>query len=75
MQAQDLDNIRLRFVLALSDGDTATARAILAAALADEEAARDTAARVAPTGIRQPIYILLLVDAMDDCPPTGSATW
>lgn len=68
VQTQDLDNIRLRFVLALSDGDTATARAILAAALADEEAARDTAARVAPTGIRQPIYILLLVDAMDRLP-------
>lgn len=66
VQAGDTDNGELGFVLALARGDDAAADAALATALADEEAARAPGAD--PSAFRQPLYLLLLVDAMDRMP-------
>ena len=69
LQSVDVDNPELGLVLALATGDLAGARALLASALANEEAARDSDARQSTPTIRESVYIVLLADAMDQMPP------
>ncbi|PVX29341.1 hypothetical protein DD559_08425 [Sphingomonas pokkalii] len=68
-QALAMGNDMLRFVSALSRDDSKEVQALLATALAEEEAARDEAARMPSGNFRQPIYILMLAEAMDRLSP------
>lgn len=69
VQAEDVDNTELRFVLALARDDGEAARAQLAVALAQETAARAAEATATTETIREPVYLKLLADAMDRLPP------
>lgn len=66
VQADDTGNGELAFILAVSRNDQPAAAAMLATALADEEAARAPGAEA--SSFRQPLYLLLLTDAMDRLP-------
>lgn len=70
VQADDTGNGELAFILALSRNDEAAATTMLAAALAQEEAARAPGAEA--SSFRQPLYLLLVADAMDRLPPERS---
>ncbi|WP_447415062.1 hypothetical protein, partial [Clostridium perfringens] len=65
VQAEDVGNAELRFVLALARDDGEAVRSQLATALAQEEGARIADAPADTDGIREPVYIKLLADAMD----------
>lgn len=67
VQAADTDNGELSFVLALSRGDMAAARGVLAAALASEAAAHEEGAP--PVFGRGSSYLPMLADAMDRLSP------
>lgn len=67
MQAADTDNAELAFVLALSRGDMAEARGVLASALAGEEAVHEDGAP--PVFGRGSSYLPMLADAMDRLSP------
>lgn len=69
VQAADTDDAELAFVLALSRGDVAQARTVLATAQAAEEAAHDDAAMPGGGFPRGSSYLPMLADAMDRLSP------
>lgn len=69
VQADDVENTELRLVLALARDDGEAAQGLLAAALMQEEAARRADAQDDTGSVREPVYLKLLVDAMDRLPP------
>ncbi|MCI1142860.1 hypothetical protein MOP88_12125 [Sphingomonas sp. WKB10] len=75
VRAQDLDNIRLRFVLALSDGDTATrARSWRRRWRTRKRHAIPRRASRRPASASRSTSCSSSM-RWTDCPPTGSATW